>query len=150
MQSIVIPDSVTAIGNGAFRGCHSLQSIVIPEAVTKIGGYAFRDCSSLQSIVIPDSVTSIGDEAFEDCKSLQSIVIPKGTKEHFKELLYEYYHKFIKEIDYEMIYNGLGFCYEFGIGYKRNVAKAEEYYVKAKQLEDSKDYTTEIDDDLPF
>jgi TPR repeat protein len=105
----------------------------------------------LQSIVIPDSVTSIGDEAFEDCKSLQSIVIPKGTKEHFKELLYESYHKFIKEIDYEKIYNGLGFCYEFGMGYKRDMEKAKEYYAKAKDLED-KEKSNEIicDDDLPF
>ena len=149
-DTIVIPNSVTSIGDRAFDGCKSLQSIVIPDSVTSIGDWAFMRCQSLQSIVIPDSVTSIGDEAFEDCKSLQSIVIPKGTKEHFKGVLNGYYHRFIKEIDYEKIYNGLGFCYEFGIGYKRNVAKAEEYYAKAKELEDSKDYTTEIDDDLPF
>ncbi|MBO7227888.1 MAG: leucine-rich repeat protein, partial [Bacteroidales bacterium] len=122
-----------------------------PDSVTEIGDWAFNDCSSLQSIVIPDSVTKIGKWAFNDCSSLQSIVIPQGTKEHFEELLYEYYHKFIEEIDYKKIYNGIGFCYEFGMGYKRNVAKAEEYYAKAKDLED-KEKSNEIicDDDLPF
>ena len=136
LQSIVIPESVTEIGEDAFYWCRSLQSIVIPESVTKIGEYAFEGCESLQSIVIPDSVTEIGRHSFEYCSSLQSIVIPKGTKEHFKELLYEYYHKFIEEIDYKKIYNGLGFCYEFGMGYKRDMEKAKEYYAKAKDIED--------------
>ena len=150
LQSIVIPEAVSEIGYSTFIGCSSLQSIVIPDSVTEIDDRAFDDCKSLQSIVIPDSVTEIGWNAFDECKSLQSIVIPKGKKKYFEKLLDEYYHRFIKEIDYEKIYNGLGFCYEFGIGYKRNVAKAEEYYAKAKELEDSRDYTTEIDDDLPF
>ena len=69
--------------------------------------------------------------------------------EYFERILGGF-HDLLKEIDFSKIYNGIGFCYEFGIGYKRNVAKAEEYYAKAKQLEASKDYTTEIDDDLPF
>ena len=144
-DTIVIPNSVASIGDRAFSICKSLQSIVIPESVTLIGDRAFHFCQSLQSIVIHDSVTEIGRHSFEYCSSLQSIVIPKGTKEHFKELLYEYYHKFIEEIDYKKIYNGIGFCYEFGFGYKRDMEKAKEYYAKAKQLDNK-----ENDDDLPF
>ena len=151
LQSIVIPNSVTEIGDSAFWRCTSLQSIVIPDSVIKIGDEAFSHCSSLQSIVIPDSVTKIGGLAFWGCESLQSIVIPKGKKEHFKELLNEYCHKFIEEIDYKKIYNGLGICYEFGMGYKRDMEKAKEYYAKAKDIED-KGKSNEIiyDDDLPF
>lgn len=33
---IMIPDSVTTIGNHAFDGCYALQSIDIPNSVTKI------------------------------------------------------------------------------------------------------------------
>ena len=77
--SYVIPDSVTSIGDCAFRGCSSLRSIVIPDSVTSIGKSAFGGCSSLRSIVIPDSVTSIGDHAFEGCESLKSLVIPNGV-----------------------------------------------------------------------
>ena len=146
LQSIVIPDSVTEIGNQAFWGCTSLQSVIIPNSVTKIGDYAFKYCSSLRSIIIPESVTEIVYGTFEYCTSLQSIVIPKGTKEHFEELLDEYYHKFIEEIDYKKLYNGLGFCHEFGIGYKRNLEKAEEYYAKAKELENDNKVVNEKKD----
>ena len=75
----IIPNSVTNIGDGAFRGCYSLQSITIPNSVTSIGDYAFKLCESLQSVTIPNSVTSIGDEAFAECDSLQNITIPNSV-----------------------------------------------------------------------
>ena len=60
----------------AFYGCESLISIVIPPSITSIGQCAFTKCESLTSIVIPCSVTYIGDRAFSDCRSLNNIVIP--------------------------------------------------------------------------
>ena len=79
IESYIIPDSVTSIGDGAFSGCSSLSSIVIPKSVTSIGDSAFFGCSSLSNIVIPNSVTSIGDSAFSNCSSLSSIVIPESV-----------------------------------------------------------------------
>ena len=76
---VVIPDSVTSIGDLAFCGCSSLASIVIPKGVKSIGAEAFEYCKSLTSIVIPESVTSIGDWAFNCCSSLTSVVIPEGV-----------------------------------------------------------------------
>ena len=72
---VVIPDSVTSIGDGAFSYCRGLTSVVIGNSVTSIGEKAFYDCSSLTSVEIPDSVTSIGDSAFSRCSSLASVVI---------------------------------------------------------------------------
>ena len=67
IESYVIPNSVTSIGDGAFSYCSSLHSVFIPDSVTSIGDCAFWDCSSLSKIVIPSSVTSIGDSAFSGC-----------------------------------------------------------------------------------
>ena len=79
LTSLVIPDSVTNIGDYAFYGCSSLSSVVIPDRVTSIGDCAFENCSSLTDIVIPDGVTNIGKCAFEGCRSLTDIVIPDGV-----------------------------------------------------------------------
>jgi len=79
LSSLVFPDSVTRIGNGAFNDCYYLKKLEIPDGVTRIGEGAFKGCSSLGSLVIPDSVTSIEDRVFNDCHSLKSLVIPDGV-----------------------------------------------------------------------
>lgn len=76
---VIIPNSVTCIGNNAFEKCRKLTSITIPNSVTKIGDNAFKYCVSLTSIVIPDGVTSIGEKAFYFCEKLTSITIPNSV-----------------------------------------------------------------------
>ena len=63
-STTIIPNSVTSIGRGAFKGCTSLTSINIPNSVTSIGSAAFYNCVGLTSVTIPNSVTRIDDEAF--------------------------------------------------------------------------------------
>lgn len=85
LKSIIIPDSVTSIGDGAFALCENLTNIDIPNSVTSIGGGAFYGCSSLTNIIIPEGVTSIGNYAFQSCSKLTSINYT-GTEEQWNEI----------------------------------------------------------------
>ena len=72
---LVIPNSVTNIGDFAFARCTNISSITIPNSVTKIGSSAFAECTLLTSVIIPNSVTSIGHDAFRYCSNLSSVII---------------------------------------------------------------------------
>ena len=88
IQSVIITDGVTSIGDHAFYCCFSLTSITIPNGVTSIGDYAFYSCKSLASITIPNSVTSIGNSAFYECSSLTSVTIPNSVTSIDKNAFY--------------------------------------------------------------
>lgn len=78
VESVVLPNSITSIGNGAFNCCNSLKSISIPNSVADIGSQAFNRCNSLMSITIPNSVTDIGSRAFFYCENLESATLPNS------------------------------------------------------------------------
>lgn len=69
-ETVVIPEGVTAIGDGAFMNCSTLVSVVIPDSVTRIGSYAFSKCTNLTNIELPDGLTGIGKYAFYNCQKM--------------------------------------------------------------------------------
>lgn len=73
-----IPNSVTRIGDNAFRNCY-LTSVTIPNSVTSIGESAFSSCSYFTSVTIPNSVKNIDDDAFSWCLHLTSVTIPNSV-----------------------------------------------------------------------
>ena len=79
LKEIVIPNTVTHIGKGAFVGC-MVEKFVLPDSVTYLGEMAFQGCESLEEIIMPDTLTHIGGMAFFGCISLKHIVIPRKTK----------------------------------------------------------------------
>lgn len=76
VTSVTIPDSVTAIHDGAFANCSQLTNISIPNSVTSIGFSAFEHCTSLKSITLPSSLSTIQSYAFYNCGNLKTIRIP--------------------------------------------------------------------------
>ncbi len=73
---MIIPESVTTIGENAFSCNPPLSNIYIPEGVTEIGDYAFQSISTLCELHLPESVQTIGEGAFRHCVSLAHITLP--------------------------------------------------------------------------
>ena len=71
--------ALAAIGASAFNGCTGLASVNLPSGtLATIGNSAFYGCTSLTSLALPDSLTGIGNEAFRNCTKLSSINYPVG------------------------------------------------------------------------
>ncbi len=76
---ITLPDTITSVRPYAFQGYELLTSVVIPEGVTEICNGAFYECTNLTTVTLPDSITSIEGNAFNECSSLSEVVIPEGV-----------------------------------------------------------------------
>lgn len=81
LTSVVLPNSITYIGENAFYHCDNLVSINIPNSVKSIGDYAFEYCTSLQSIYMPSSVTHLGYNVFYNCSALTSVRLSNSISE---------------------------------------------------------------------
>ena len=73
-----IPESVTAIAQGAFVRC-PLDSLVVPRTVKHIGEQAFRE-GSLQRVVLSDAVTTLASALFQGCTALREVTLGSGTQ----------------------------------------------------------------------
>ena len=72
--------SVVGIKSDAFWGCNKLTSIVLPNTVTKIGNYAFFGCTELSSVTLSESLEEIEYDAFHGCGNLTSVDLPASIK----------------------------------------------------------------------
>lgn len=76
-----VPNGVTEIGSGAFRGNCTLRKIVLPDALQKIGNEAFAGCTALESVRFGENITSIGWNAFSECTALKCVRLPSALRE---------------------------------------------------------------------
>lgn len=76
-----VPDGVTEIGPGAFRGCLSVERIFLPDTVRLIRNDAFRDCKMLWAIRLPRGLTRISHRVFSGCIKLHSVDIPESVRQ---------------------------------------------------------------------
>ena len=67
-----IPEGIKVIEDEAFAGC-GVAEVIVPDSITEIGRGAFSDCTSLRTLTIPKSVRQLGDGAFANCMSLTSV-----------------------------------------------------------------------------
>ena len=81
LESVYIPDAVYYVGSWCFYGCTSLTSVTIPKSCTRLGDAAFEGCHSLSNVVFHDNINYIGPAAFRDCDSLTAITLPDSIIE---------------------------------------------------------------------
>src|SRR5665213_1747608 len=77
VTSVVVPDSVTSIGDEAFY-YSSATSVTLPESLTNFGASVFA-FSSLRSVAIPNGITTLGDGMFAECANLTNVVIANSV-----------------------------------------------------------------------
>lgn len=77
MKEIVLPSTLNSIEYSAFYNCSSLKSVVLPDSVTSLGEGAFTE-SGLESIILSDGMTLLDQGVFSCCHNLKSVVIPKS------------------------------------------------------------------------
>ena len=74
--------TVTSIFFTGFYDCQRLISVVIPNSVTSIGEFAFSFSTSLETVTIGNSVTSIGESAFKGCSGLTEINVGSNNTQY--------------------------------------------------------------------
>ena len=106
LTTVVMPNTITVVGDSAFarcnhltalefsnnleklaesvfEGCSSLKSVRLPDGFTFMMGYVFYLCSGLQRVIIPKSISGIGYKSFEGCNSLREVFY-KGTEDDWR------------------------------------------------------------------
>lgn len=100
ITSIILPNSITALGNICFRLCHNLTSVKLPDNITSLGDETFMTCSKLSVIelpkklislgqycfmncnitklTLPNSITTIGQGCFYSCSNLETVTLPQN------------------------------------------------------------------------
>lgn len=78
VERILLPRSISSIGNSAFKFCTNLKIVNIPANVSVLGSEAFVG-TSVDNITIPDKITVIKKDTFKDCKTLTSLTIGKNV-----------------------------------------------------------------------
>ena len=103
VTKVILPDSVTEIGQNLFSSSETLEDVKLPSNLTSLKPFTFAGCSSLRRITMPDNITSFPEglfwgcislpefpfrngmealepDVFRDCESITSIQIPPSVK----------------------------------------------------------------------
>ena len=79
LSKINIPDKVETLDERCFSNCYELKELTIPNGVMEIGYNAFYSCG-FTAVTLPNSVTDMDAGAFENCRNLESVVLPNGIQ----------------------------------------------------------------------
>lgn len=88
MTGLSLPSTLREIGDMAFMGCGNLESALLPNGLSVLGQNAFASCYSLGEISVPGSVKEISSGAFANCFSAQRVTLGEGISMIYENAFY--------------------------------------------------------------
>jgi hypothetical protein len=79
LQSLRLPNNITAIDYGAMAACTGLTSIYFPYAIERIGDDAFNSCTALTQLNIGGKIKQLGSNAFAHCTNLVDLTVNSNS-----------------------------------------------------------------------
>lgn len=76
LETIIIPNSVRMIEDGAFEKCRHLKNVKLQDGLLSIGKRSFAG-TGLERAIIPSSIVVVCSEAFSHCDNLTSVYFKK-------------------------------------------------------------------------
>ncbi len=114
LTNLVIPESITSIGDCQFYGMQDLETVIFHENIVSIGEQAFEGCSKLEEIRLPDSLQKMEDYAI-NCSNLRTLYIGENlqtsnlsylqSKEKLEEITVHPNNLAYYSDDYGVLYN---------------------------------------------
>ena len=94
MISMILPEAVQVLGQGAFMGCEAMTAIQFPAGLHTVKAEALRGCKKLLMADLESTTLSaVGEYAFADCAAMTEIrlpatvtVIPEGMAQNCTKL----------------------------------------------------------------
>lgn len=74
-----ILNGTKSIRSYAFSNCVNLEKLVMPDTITSIGDSAFSDCKNLNELVLSENIKNLSYNTFGGLRSLKEITIPKSV-----------------------------------------------------------------------
>ena len=79
LENIIFNENITVIPVRGLEGT-KIKDFVIPDTVTSVGNLAFKNCSKLETLTVGSGVTSMSsNETFGGCSKLTTVIIRSST-----------------------------------------------------------------------
>lgn len=75
IEELVLPDSVTEIGQKTFQNMPALKTVVLPSGLKKMGSFVFSGDKSLEELTLPAAVSDLQVDTFQGADQLRTITV---------------------------------------------------------------------------
>ena len=92
LKEVILPNSITEVGDNAFGGFPDLEKVNLPTSLEVIGSAAFISCTSLQEIDLSnlEHLRKIGSSAFQNCSAIPATLKLPNTLESLGSWAFAY------------------------------------------------------------